>query len=486
MHKRFRTAGLATATATALTGGLLAVTAGVAAAAPSGLHGDFNGDGYRDVAVSAAGASVGGRSQAGQLIVQYGSATGLSAAKRTVISQNSTGVPGTAEAGDYFGADTAYGDFNADGYADIATGAAGEDVDGDTDGGTVVILWGSAAGLSGGTTVPDPTPTQHDRFGRGLEAADFNGDGKADLAIGSSSATLQIYRGGFAKSGTTGGRYTVTPAILGGGDTGPLNLTSGDVNGDLTADLVVDGYEAEPSGENHWNANYYVPGSASGLDASGAVKLPAGIITAIGDTDSDGYGDIVIGMSWDSEVPGSSTGGKVNVVHGSASGPSGEQTTITQNTEGVPGSSETEDGFGNELSLGDINGDGHLDLAIGAYGESLDGIAYTGAVTVVYGSAAGLDPSAGSQFFSQNTAGVPGSNEAEDLFGSDVQLADVNGDGKADLTVGAGGENGGNGAVTGLLSDGTGIGTTGAVSLSPSAVGVSTTGSPGYGWNFAN
>jgi FG-GAP repeat len=183
-------------------------------------------------------------------------------------------------------------------------------------------------------------------------------------------------------------------------------------------------------------------------------------------------------------VPESSTGGKVHVIYGSADGPAGV-TAVTQNTGNVPGSSERGDWFGAELSLGDINGDGFQDLVVGAPGENLGGVVNTGSVTVLYGSASGLDTAAGSQFLAQSTAGVPGSDEKNDYFGSEVKLTDVTGDGKADLTVGTG-ENGGNGSVVYLPSNGTKITTTGARSLSTTSVGVSTDAAPLFGGNAAN
>lgn len=488
MTHPFRTA-LAAATVAALTGGLLVATTGTAAADGARPVADFNNDGYLDLAVSAPLAYVNGRAEAGQVVVLYGTATGISGAKRTVLSQDSAGVPGTAEAGDFWGYDPTAADFDGDGYTDLAVNAPYEDVGSDKDGGTVQILWGSANGLAGGTTVADPTPSGHDRFGYVLDAADYDGDNKADLAIGSSSATVQIYRGGFGRTaGTTGGVYTVRPEILSGGsDNGPKNLHSGDVNGDGIADLLVDGYDNQPDAEDYyWNTNYYVPGSASGLNDDAAKKLPGGVITDIGDVNSDGYGDIVIGVQWDDGVPGSRTGGKVAIIEGSVSGPTSSQTDIDQNTTGVPGSSETADGFGTELDLGDVNGDGHLDLAVGAPGESVDGVSNTGAVTVLYGAADGSGITGeGAQWFSQNSPGVPNSDETDDGFGLDVHLADLNGDGKGDLTVGAWGENGGNGAVYALKSDGTRIASSGGVSVYTSTVGVSATGTPAFGINFA-
>jgi hypothetical protein len=193
-------------------------------------------------------------------------------------------------------------------------------------------------------------------------------------------------------------------------------------------------------------------------------------------------------MRWDGDsgVPGSSLGGKVNIIYGSASGPSSTIQSISQDTAGVPGSPEANDNFGAELHLGDVNGDGHLDLAVGAPGESVSGVKYTGAVIVLYGAADGSGiTGSGAQWFTQNSAGVPNSNEAYDNFGSDVHLADLNGDGKADLTIGAMGENGGNGAVYALKSDGSKIANTGGVSVYTSTVGVSTAGSPYFGVNFA-
>ncbi|GAA2384975.1 FG-GAP-like repeat-containing protein [Streptomyces glaucosporus] len=485
MHRRFRTS-LATATVAALTGGLLAATAGTAAADGARPTADFNNDGYRDIAVSAPNAYVDGKEAAGQVLVLYGSPDGLiRTSKRAVISQNSSGVPGAAETGDQFGYDTTVADFNNDGYTDLAVGAPGEKVDNDVDGGTVQIIWGSPSGLSGGTTVPDPAVSSHDRFGRSLDAADYNGDDKADLAIGSSSATVRVYRGGFGKTkGQTGGVYSVRPSIVSGGVGGPLSLHSGDVNGDDIADLVVDGFE-DDSAEG-WNANYYLPGSPSGLTKTGEEKLPAGVITDIGDVNSDGFGDIVIGMEFDADVPGSSPGGKVNIINGSASGPVGRPLTITQDTPGVPGGSETGDAFGAELDLGDVNGDGHLDLAVGAPGESLGGEEATGAVVVLYGAADGSGiTGAGSQFIDQSTEGVPGSNETGDFFGSDVHLADMNGDDRADLTIGVAGENGGNGGVVTMQSDSARIRLSAGVSFSPTLVGISTSGTPRLGINFA-
>ncbi|MET8609319.1 FG-GAP and VCBS repeat-containing protein [Streptomyces misionensis] len=493
MHTHRRLA-LATATAAALTGGLLTFASAPATAADSTrvAKADFNGDGIGDLATSAATAYVSGHKNAGQVVVLYGSKTGVSAAKRTVISQNTSGVPGTAEAGDMFGDDLAYADFNHDGYDDLAVGTPDEKVGTDTDGGAVTILWGSKSGLTGkASDVPDPAPGSHDYWGKSLAAGDFDGDGKADLVVSSSSSTLYLYRGGFTTAGKPGSRTTVKAPIQSASGTspyGPINLTAGDVNGDHRTDLVVDGFETKTG--NGWNTNYWLPGTAGGLNASAAKTLKPGIITAIGDINGDGYGDIVSGADWDATgsdgkaIPDAANGGKVSVTYGSASGPAGT-TAITQNTGNVPGSSEKGDAFGWELDLGDINGDGYQDLVVTTPQEDISGVSNTGMVTVLYGSKSGVNTSSGAQAFAQSTAGVPGADEKNDLFGTDVKLDDVTGDGKADLLIGSY-ENGGDGAVTYLPSTGTKITTTGSRAVSASAAGISTSGMPQFGSVFAD
>ncbi|MEV5606842.1 FG-GAP repeat protein [Streptomyces sp. NPDC052225] len=476
---------LATAAAAALTGGFFVAAGGTASAATPGVSAsdaDFNGDGVADVAVSAPAADVNGHLGAGAVSVLYGGG------KHTTLTQNSSGVPGTAETKDNFGYDTAYGDFDGDGYDDLAVGSPGEDVGSDTNGGTVAVLWGSANGLTSGTTIADPRVQSHDWFGARLEGADLDGDGKDDLAVGTTnSATIDVIRGDDARTGTLGGRYTVKAPVQSSAEgVGVMNLHSGDINGDAVDDLIVNGFEGDGEG---WDANYYLPGTTAGVTANGAVKLPSGIITDVGDVDSDGKGDVVIGMNWDpdTDVAGAQLGGAVLIAHGTANGPdvSGIQT-IDQDTAGVPGAGEKGDSFGEELDLGDVNGDGRLDLVVGARGENLDGVANAGSVTVLYGAADGSGiTGAGAKFYSQNTPGVPNSNETNDGFGSDVHVDDLDDDGRGDVVVGASGENGYNGAVYALHSN-TDDTLSASAGIYTSTLGISASGSAQLGINFAD
>jgi FG-GAP repeat len=454
---------------------------------------DFNGDGYNDLATSAPDATISGQDGAGALVVSYGSASGISPTKNTVISQATAGVPGSPEAGDSFGSTLAFGDFNADGYDDIAVGAYHEKGTTDVEGGTVAILWGSANGLNGGTTISDRQADSHENFGKSLAAGDFNGDGKTDLAIGSTGVTVDLYLGGFTPSGTVGAFDSFPAPIQAGPDLGAESLTAGDTNGDGVDDLVVNGYENDS--DIGFNANYVALGVAGGgMSATDITKLPGGFLSSIGDLNGDGYGDVVIGMSFepgdgtddDPTIPGSVKGGTILVVNGSATGPgSAVSYAIDQDSPGVPGASEAGDAFGSDETLGDINADGHLDAVVGVPDENVNGVDFAGASIVLYGTANGLSGT-GSQSFHEDTAGVPGSVETNDFLGTDVKLTDLNGDGHADLTDGVPGENDFNGELLALPSNGTTITATGSLSISTTAAGVPTAGQPVFGLNFAD
>ncbi|MGW4391704.1 hypothetical protein [Streptomyces sp. NPDC004685] len=98
-----------------------------------------------------------------------------------------------------------------------------------------------------------------------------------------------------------------------------------------------------------------------------------------------------------------------------------------------------------------------------------------GNVWVLRGGASGLTGTS-AESFNQGTAGVPGAHESSDLFGDAVHLADHNKDGRADLSVCAGGENSDDGAVWVLRGSTGGVTATGAVSFGASSVGIGKSG----------
>ena len=467
-------------TAALVCGLLTAMGTGTADAAGSGLQGDFNGDGYRDVVTAAPFATVDGKTEAGVVAVLYGSASGLGSARRTIISQNSAGVPGTVESSDWFGFQLATGDLNEDGFADVVTSAPLEDNTHGTNGGTVVILWGGSGGVSGGLTVNNGAPGK--TIGQALAVGDFDSNGK-DIAYGGSDPYVWIAKDGFTKTQHTGQIAGAQAPVKDG--CGVTGLSAGEIDNNTVDapmdDLIVTGCKNDSSGDM---GNWYYEGTA-GVPRN-VKALPNGESTALGDLNRDGHGDIAIGNTKDpADDATSATGGKVTVLLG---GPSGPDTTtarsFTQDSPGIPGSSEARDAFGMEMSIGDIDGDGFGELAIGVPLENIGDATDTGAAVVLRGSAAGPTET-GIQYFTQNSTGVPGSNEDWDRFGSDILLSDLTKDGHAELIVAAHFENGGNGAMWSLPGSSAGINTSGSVRLSPSSLGISTAGRPSFAANFA-
>ncbi|NUR67159.1 MAG: VCBS repeat-containing protein [Streptomyces sp.] len=447
---------LALATGIALLAGAVAVPAAGAAttaAAPSSkrLHDDFNGDGYADLAVAAPAATVGGKAKAGYVAVLYGSRNGLTTTGRKVFTQNSAGVPGSVEAGDGFGSALATADLDGDGYADLVVGVGGEDTSAGVDAGLVEVVWGGAQGLAGGASVA--SGKAYDKLGaKGrLTVGDIGDDGSPDVVTVANQHDLRVLKGPFTRGGSHGGEQLVPDRY----DSRVLDLATGDVNGDGRTDVV--GAENDADEFDSRRVVYWL-GNGDGLnpftlvyDIDGA-GLQGGESLDVGDVNRDGYDDIVVGRAiegYDSDQDAPlAKGGRVAWIPGTAEGPDGVKAQfVNQDSTSVPGTAEKGDRFGTDVQLGDVDGDGCLDVLTGVPGEDLGSVTDAGAVVVLSGRADGLTGVGSHQVVTQESGMVPGTAEKGDAFGTAVHLGDANGDGLADAAVGAPGENADTGFV---------------------------------------
>ncbi|WP_329161929.1 FG-GAP-like repeat-containing protein [Streptomyces sp. NBC_01717] len=462
MSLPFRTV-VAAATVTALAGGLFtAVTAAPASAAPAKYADDFNGDGHRDLAIGMPYKTINGAPAAGGVIVTFGSATGLTT-KRVGLNQSSTGVPGTPEDGDRFGMSIASGDLDADGYADLVVGADGEDVASNEGQGSVTILWGGTKPFTSSTTTTVDNPHQWQSHGLDVAVGDFTGDSGADLAVIEPDAVV-LYKGGYSRASQTTSAYTMT---VPGAQLRNWEAAVGDVNGDGKDDLAVTGDPGTGRpGTDIYTGQEGRPNRIQRVD-DGSTAV------ALGDINGDGFDDMATSLTWPDSyyVDDPSNGsGYVTVRYGSRTG-FGDPVTLHQNSTGVPGADEDGDNWGSSVAIGDITGDGKAELVVGANGEWLGDLKNAGDVTVFRGSASGVSQS-GVVRISQDTAGVPGVAETDDLFGAQVRLADYNNNGKADLAVTASFENDRSGGLWTLPGSSSGLTGSGSKSLSSADFGL--------------
>ncbi|MFF1378778.1 FG-GAP-like repeat-containing protein [Streptomyces sp. NPDC058308] len=427
---------------------------------------DVNRDGLSDMAVGAPQGTVGTLKTAGAVTVVPGSKDGPDSAAKRVLTQNAPGVPGTAETGDAFGADSAYGDLNGDGHADLVLGAPGEnDADGHSDSGYVTALYGPDFDSGDGYSLESAARVTDARLGEAVTAGDFNSDGEADIfALAPGKPAAWWVRDSATATATSNPLLTAPGAI-----THP-DAASGDFNQDGYADVAITYIDPDGAGRI-----MQFKGSSSGLKPGSVLPVKGGRSIAAGDLNDDGYTDIAVGQPYTAES-GSPTGGQVTAFYGSSSGITASgATSLDQSSEGVPGGAESGDAMGSSIAIGDANLDGFADVMTGLPNEDITRAETdrkdAGAVLLLPGSAGGLT-STGTVAINQDTPDITGDSETGDHFGSAVSLADVRGNVRVDLIVGAEGENTGDGTLLHIETAASGVNPASGTYYGPSALGL--------------
>ncbi len=313
-----------------------------------------------------------------------------------------------------------------------------------------------------------------DRAGWSVSSAgDVNGDGLDDLLIGGPSQTSPLETGEsyvvFGKASGWGAGFNLSSLngsngfTLRGVDAGDLSgfsvSSAGDVNGDGFDDLLVGSKWADGSSNGTANAGdtYVVFGKTSGwsanlelsdLDGSDGFviygvdggDISGSSVSNAGDINGDGFDDLLIGAyGADGSAYGANDAGEAYVIFGKASGwgASVELSSLNGSNGFVLRGTDLYDSAGASLSsAGDVNGDGFDDLLIG--GPSQAGPLETGESYVVFGKASGWSANLDLSNLNGSDGFVIYGVDAGDESGIAVSNAgDVNGDGFADLLIGA-------------------------------------------------
>ncbi len=369
--------------------------------------GDVNGDGRADFIVGARFAAPGGLFQAGAAYVYSG-------ADGALLYQKDA-----AAAGDNFGISVGgAGDVNSDGKADFIVGAPHTDPGGLGNAGSAYVY----SGATGTLLFQKDGAAAGDVLGVSVAGAgDVNGDGRADFivsAYGADPGGLGDAGSAYVYSGATGTLLFQKDGAAAGDQLGSSVAEAGDVDGDGKADFIVGANRADPGGLGDAGSAYVYSGATGTLlfqkDGAAAGDVLGVSVAGAGDVNGDGKADFIIGVLL------ADPGGRIDA--GFAFVYSGATGTLLFQKDGAAAGDEL--GW-SVAGAGDVNGDGRADFIIGARFADPGGIDAAGSA-YIYSGTTGL------LLFQKD--GVV----ADDALGLSVAVAgDVNGDGRADVIIGA-------------------------------------------------